>query len=216
MTDLFVFIDESGDLGFKSKSTPYFIVACVLVDSNNIHRIDKEIKRLHKKIHKGTKYRFNEFKYVENKPDIRIRLIELIPKLPIQIGSIYIKDKNKIKKELRDKAIILYNYITIHYPLYNILLHYNNVKRLYLILDSNKTKRQENDAKDYFNRKINYLAQHFGLTELDATIDYKHSHTETGLQLADYIAGILKDKYVYNKDDYYNYIKEKIVFEIIW
>ena len=217
MVNLLIFIDESGDLGFKDKSTSYFIVAYVIVNSNDVYKIDKEIRDLHRDIHKTTKKRFDEFKYTKDLSHIKRRFIEIIPRLPIQIGYVCIKDKNRIKPELRDEPVNLYNYLTIHYSIYNMLIHYNNINNLTLVIDKSITRKQQEYAKDYFNTKLSYLTSFLGLKTIpNAVLTYKDSKDERCLQLADYIAGILKDKHMHNKDGYYNIIKGKILFEIIW
>jgi len=217
MVNLLIFIDESGDLGFKDKSTSYFIVAYVIVNSNDVYKIDKKIRDLHKEIHKTTKKRFDEFKYIEDLSCIKRRFIEIIPRLPIQIGYVCIKDKNRIKPELRYEPVNLYNYLTIYYSIYNMLIYYNNINNLTLVIDKSITKKQQKYAKDYFNTKLSYLANFLGLKTIpNVVLTYKDSKDERCLQLADYIAGILKDKHMHNKDGYYNIIKGKILFEIIW
>lgn len=176
MVNLLIFIDESGDLGFEDKSALYFIVAYVIVNSDDVYKIDKKIRGLHKDIHKTTKKRFDEFKYTEDLSCIKRRFIEIIPRLPIQIGYLCIKDKNRIKPELRDKPVNLYNYLTIHYSIYNMLIHYNNINNLTLVIDKSITKKQQKYANDYFNTKLSYLANCCGLKTIPiAVLTYKDS-----------------------------------------
>jgi hypothetical protein len=213
MVNLLIFIDESGDLGFKDKSTSYFIVAYVIVNSNDVYKIDKKIRDLHKEIHKTTKKRFDEFKYIKNHPDVKMRLIKIIPVLPIQVGGIYI-NKNRTQMKLTNPTL-LYDYLTIYYPAYITLKYYNNIYKITIIIDRNKTNKQQKEAEDYLNKKIEELADRFRLRTTIPHIMpvYKDSKDVRCLQLADYIAGILREKYVNNRYDYYNIIRGKILSE---
>jgi hypothetical protein len=58
-----VYIDESGDLGFSSKSTRFFVVSFMITRNHMI--IDLALKRILKKLHKRKKYsqRSSELKF---------------------------------------------------------------------------------------------------------------------------------------------------------
>ncbi len=58
-----VYVDESGDLGFKPNATKYFVVAFLTCDSSLDMR--KEMTRLLKKLHQKGQYHYsrNELKF---------------------------------------------------------------------------------------------------------------------------------------------------------
>ncbi len=47
---LYVFIDESGDLGFTEKSTKYYVIACI--ETRNLLGLSRVIKKVRKTLGK--------------------------------------------------------------------------------------------------------------------------------------------------------------------
>jgi len=69
----FVFIDESGDIGFSNKSTRYYIVACL--ETKRPDELSAAFKRARKKLGKGLK-NIPEFKFSRSSFKVRSVVIK--------------------------------------------------------------------------------------------------------------------------------------------
>lgn len=96
----YIYIDESGDLGFGKKGSKYFIVSCVVIDNEKtrikFERIPKKIRQrtLKKKMKKQA-----ELKFSNSSIRVRKEFLEKASKLDIKIYSVI------IKKELAKKTM---------------------------------------------------------------------------------------------------------------
>jgi len=70
----YIFLDESGDLGFTPNSSKYFIVACICVDR------EKTVNRCIKTVHQGLskKYKKTELKFSNSSDHTRRRVLECL------------------------------------------------------------------------------------------------------------------------------------------
>ncbi|GBC73086.1 hypothetical protein HRbin04_00482 [archaeon HR04] len=218
---LSAFIDESGDLGFTDKSSPYFVIASVIIEDNDIGSIRQAIKRLLKCINIKKKSKISEFKYSRDSIDVKKRFLEKIidnNNLNFKIGYVAI-DKTAVKDELKYKKDILYNFAVIHYTSDHILRHYNPTQ-LTLIIDRSLGKEKINAFNEYANKKVDHLTSQQGIIRPSVKIVHKDSKDEPLLQLADYIAGILYAKLVNKKESnlllQYQLIKQRLLFLERW
>jgi len=131
-----VFVDEAGDLGFNIRSSKTFVVSYFTTqDSQRIHT---DTKRLLKRINNKYKRKISEFKFSKDSCEIKNQFFNLIKEMDICIGCVAI-EKRAVKDELRDKPLILYNYLIVNYAITNILSRYNPTK-ISFILDKSLTK----------------------------------------------------------------------------
>jgi hypothetical protein len=117
-SNLSVFVDESGDLGFTDKSSSYFVVASVIIEDNEAERTRKEIRRLLKHINtkKSKKSKISEFKYGRDSNYTKEKFFKYIINnndLNFKAGYVVI-DKNAIKNKLKDEKDKLYNLAVIN------------------------------------------------------------------------------------------------------
>ena len=101
---MLIFIDESGDTGFKFKkgSSRYYILAAVLIKEDKILTCEEEIKKF-KNLH-NLPDTF-EFHFKQNTDRIRQAFWKHIKTLPIEISFIIV-DKEKITATDRKKFLI--------------------------------------------------------------------------------------------------------------
>ena len=122
----YIFLDESGDLGFnfkKKKTSKHFVVACLFVkDERPIEKIVKKIfsgfSKTEIKNHSGVIHAFKE------KPATRLKILNMLNKKDVSIVSIYL-NKTKVYTKLQDEKHVLYNYVA------NILLDRIYTKNLF-------------------------------------------------------------------------------------
>ncbi len=91
-----IFLDESGDLGFKSKSSRYFVVAALCTET------EKTTTRCIKKVRQGLsrKYIRAELKFTESSDATRRRVLQCISKRDVSISYIAL-NKNWVDPRLR-------------------------------------------------------------------------------------------------------------------
>ena len=205
----YVFLDESGDLGFnfkKKKTSKFFVVTCLFAE--NKKPFEKIVKKTHSELKKKYKRRFGILHCVKEKPITRQRLLRRLNEKDCAIMTIYL-NKMKVYTRLRDEKQILYNYVT------NILLDrvYTKKiipikKRVELIASRRETNKFLNENfKNYLNRQAK---NHY---RIDVKISIKTPSEEKTLQAVDFVSWAIFRKYEYGDDSYYNKIKNKIVEE---
>lgn len=90
---LYIFIDESGDLGFTERSTKYYVIASV--ETRNLLNLTRIIKRVRKTLRKKRK-NIPELKFARSDDVIRKRLL-----------------KKAVEEDLTFSAIVLQKYVVL-------------------------------------------------------------------------------------------------------
>jgi len=72
-----IFVDESGDLGFSTKSTRTFVIGYVHIEKH--HRVSCDVKKFATHLSRA-KLQIREFKFHEDREDVRRRFLNLIAK----------------------------------------------------------------------------------------------------------------------------------------
>ena len=153
----YIFLDESGDLGFnfKKKGTSRFFVVTFLFIPEQKGYFEKIVKKTHSELSTKHKRRIGVLHSVKEKPITRQRLLRRLAQRDCSIMVIYL-NKDKVFTKLRDEKQVLYNYIT------NILLDRIYTKKVIpidkeieLIASRRDTNKFLNENfKDYLNRQI--------------------------------------------------------------
>lgn len=202
----YIFLDESGDLGFSERSSRWFILTIVF--TNNHRKIEKCVKKIHRALKK--KYKKVSELYAYHADEItRKRLLKFLSETEdLKILSI-ILNKKKVYTDLQNQKSYLYNYTA------NILLdrlHNKHIlkdgDKILICIDQRETnkflkKNFENYLSENLNGKINNQFE----------IKIKASETEKCLQAVDFISWAIFRKYEQNDYEYYEIIKEKIIEE---
>jgi hypothetical protein len=206
----FIFLDESGDLGFNfsKKGTSKFFVVTFLFAPDGRSAIEKVVKKTHSELKKKIKRKMSVLHAVNEKPITRQRLLKRISEKDCTIMAIYL-NKSKVFTKLQDEKQVLYNYVT------NILLDRVCTKRVIpsdsqieLIASRRETNKFLNENfKDYLNRKLR--ANHKRLMN----VSIRTPAAEKSLQAVDFISWAIFRKYERGDDSYYNLIKAKIIEE---
>ena len=209
----YLYIDESGDLGFSSKGSEYFIITCVKIDDErenlNFQRLVKKVRL--RKLSKKYK-EMPELKFTNSRHEIRDAFLSRIAKLKLEIYSIIIK-KSRTKKELQGNLPILYNYL-IKILLERPLAKLRNNMHLMICLDRAMSLSQRENFESYI--KTEFLSIFNRLPNVK--IVHENSKENPALQALDFICGAFGYKYntAKLKDDaelYTNIIKSRIVIE---
>jgi hypothetical protein len=205
----YIFLDESGDLGFnfdKLKTTKYFIITFLFIDRKR--PIEKIIRSVHASLRKKYKMRDGTIHAYKEEPSTCTRVCRKLAENHIKVMTIYL-NKKKVFTKLQNEKAVLYNYVT------NILIDRIMSKRLvnkkeaiFLIASRRETNKFLNlNFKNYLENQV--AANH----NINLTIEIKTPSEEKGLQAVDMLSWAIFRKYEYGDDSYYNIIKDVIIEE---
>src|SRR3989344_1252636 len=121
----YIFLDESGDLGFdfKKKGTSGFFVIWFLFLDGSKKLLDKIVKKTHAELNKRIKRKIGVLHATNEKPITRQRLMKRLANIDCFIMYIYF-NKKEVFTKLQDEKMVLYNYVT------NILLNRIYIKKV--------------------------------------------------------------------------------------
>jgi len=207
-----VHIDESGDLGFSPKSTKFFVVGYVIPGSPWI--VKNHLRRLLRKLHRKSKYTGWEFKFSESNHDVRIRVLQELCKLQWDAGVVVL-EKDKVKQDLRNNLNILYNYTIVHNVVSDVLQRWDGVEHLAFYIDKSLSASNREGFNEYLRAKADWrwninLNKDTPLHPERIEVLHQPSHENYCIQLADYVAGTVFQKYERKNSEYYDIIKDKI------
>ncbi len=203
MDKTFIYLDESGDLGFNKGSSKFFVICFIAMDSQTNLILKRKIRAIKQKykIKKNVEIKGNTSSH-----PFRIDILSKICSLPIEIYSITV-NKQGIYKSLREDTNILYNYMT------NLILvpyiEQKKIDNLCVIADLRINKISKGMRfGNYLKYKILYEN---GLHNMKLDINYLDSFSSNGLQAVDFVASGLFKKYERTNNRYYKILKGSIV-----
>lgn len=207
----YIFLDESGDLGFdfkKQKTSKYFIVTLVFTKEKVV--LDKMVKKIFKgfskieiKNHNGILHAYKE------NPKTRQKLLNIFHEKKVADIIVIYLNKSKVYTRLQDEKHVLYNYVT------NILLDRVCTKKLIPTNEKIKIIASRRETNKFLNENFkSYLKNQIKNNhKLDIEIEIRTPSAEKGLQVADIVSWAIFRKYEREDDSYYNLIKQDIVEE---
>lgn len=212
---MFIYLDESGDLGFdfqKRKTTKKFIITLLVCNSEPARRdIDKAVRRTlkNKLNHKKKNPRhITELKGTGTTIEIKKYFFRNINNIEWSIYSL-ILSKERVEPHLQTRIgkKKLYNFLS------RVLMEkvdLSNVQRnVELIVDRSKNKEEIRDFNQYL---VNQLE---ALLPLNTNLNILHltSQESTGLQAVDLFCWGIFRKYENNDNEWYNAYRHKVRFE---
>ncbi len=203
---MYIFLDESGDLGFADRSSKWFLFTLVLVeDPRTIERVIKKVRKTLSKKHGRI---FAEL-HAYNCDDVtRRRVLSHLAGLDIFVVTIVL-NKQKVYVDLQNQKNYLYNYTA------NIVLDrlinaglIDGASHLSLVADRKDTK------KNLQQNFISYITTAMQKRRRGSfTMSLAASHDEKGLQAVDFISWAIFRKYEKGDYEFYELIKSKIIDE---
>jgi len=198
---MFIYLDESGDLGFRTGGSKYFVITFISV-TNNL-QLERTIREVKSKYGLHSNY---EIKGSSTTARIKNELLQKISKLNIEIYSI-VMNKSKVFSRIRDDKNILYNYV-----LGLILVPYIINQQDVNILVDRRTVSVRSGFKldDYLEYKVWYE----NLADVNMNISHEDSKHNLGIQAVDVISYAIFRKYESGDVSYYDLIRHRIKKEI--
>lgn len=196
---LYVYMDESGDLGFEfdSGSSQYFVITLVVTkDSAALARC---MKKAREKVIKKKWHQVSELKANKSSENVINRVLAEFQKVDAQIHYIVV-DKKQVFDYLRSQKKRLYNYIA------GIILGETNLSfdDITMIVDKRETKLF---ARDNFDAYIVEKLQRAGRS---AKISHFASSRNASLQTVDHLCWSIFRNYEHHDSRFYAKIQHKI------
>ena len=186
----YIYIDESGDLGFSKKGSKYFVISATVINDEETHKQFRRIpKRIRQRKLKKSLRKQSELKFSNSSVLIREQFLTRAAKLPIKIYALIIR-KEYTKEKLRNNLDILYNYL-IKILLEKAFGGINDNDKLIICLDKCMSPRQRENFEAYIKTEFLFLFQKLP----DVKILHELSHHRPSLQVVDFICGAFGYKY---------------------
>ncbi len=200
----YIFLDESGELGFKDSSSKYFIITLLSCDEGEIYSLRRIIKKVREKIVKKKVKKYPELKGNNSSDEIRKEVLQRFMKTNSEIFVI-ILDKSKVYEYLKNKKNKLYNYIS------NLVVNECSFDSpsVCLIVDKSKSNRSlRDDFDNYIRKKLNERNQ---INKL--IIKHENSGNNACLQVLDFISWAIFRNYEHKDPTFIEIIKDRIVIK---
>lgn len=195
---MIVFIDESGDPGFKIArgSSPHFVIVIIVFNEElEAEETALKIKKLRKSLGKSEKF---EFKFNKCSREIREAFLHEVKAENYRIRAIVFDKETIYSTHLRDNKECFYNF-----ALRQVLEHNNNtVKDAKIRLDGRGERLFKRELSTYLRRSLNSQTR-----KVMKNLRFRDSKNDVLIQLADMVAGSIRRYYDKNTDDWNVYRK---------
>ncbi len=213
---LYLYLDESGDLGFdfvNKKPSKFFTITILGINGNDKNRLllNAVKKTLRRKLNpKGKRKRIvNELKGTKTVLEIKRYFYEQLRRLEFYIYAITLNKRRIYKYLMKEKARV-YNFIGR-----NIIdqIPFNDIgERVELIVDRSKSKPEIVEFNDYIRRQMEARID----PKILLDIYHVNSVENGGLQAIDIFSYGIFEKYERKKYDWFNIFKEKVRYDSLY
>jgi len=195
---MLIFIDDSGDPGFKLEkgSSAVFVIVMVIFKDNLIaEETALRIKKLRRELGFRDEY---EFKFNKCHRDLRIKFLQSIRKYNFDIRAIVVIKEKIFSLTLRSSKEKFYNFIVR-----NLLSYYEDefFDKATVKIDGRASKILRKDFDHYLRKMINSPKK-----KRIGKIKHINSKSDMLIQLADMAAGSIRRSYDVQKTDSKDYL----------
>jgi len=223
MPSVSIYVDESGDLGFKHSSSKFFTIGYVFTKNRYPMAENTKIKRALKNVNtriKNKKRKLSEFKFSSDSKITRKKFLSKIKSMDVIIGVICIS-KDSVKKELKKDPGRLYRYVIGDTIITKLVIDYftrhDPYNSIRFVIDRSLSDSGRKEFNKYCEEKTSFRSW-----EQDKNIDFRitilhqDSKAVPMLQVADYVAGAVQRKFDRGDSSYYDIIQNKIKYTTKW
>lgn len=202
---MLIFIDDSGDPGFKltKGSSAVFTIALVIFDDN---LVAEETAVALKKLRRDLRFPDDvEFKFHKSRLKVKQRFLEKVAKFQYRIRAIVIQKEKVHSNFLRTDIESFFNYAVMQ------VLRHNNgkIKRSKLRFDKRGERRIRDELRAYLSRELDNKKNN-----IFKDLKFVDSKENILIQLADMVAGTIACYYKGKDKELLKIIKKRI--EDIW
>lgn len=205
---MLVFIDDSGDPGFKidKGSSRAFVICCVIFDDElEAEKTAVCIKELKRELKKSDKY---EFKFNKCSKEYRLKFLSAVKKFNFRIRAIIMAKEVIYSDELKNDKTSFYNY-----TIKTVLKHSSGkIRNAKVRLDGHGDRIFRRELLAYLRRSLDDVDK-----KMIKNLRFRDSNRDVLIQLADMIAGSINktsQKEKTDQNDYWDVIKSKS--ESLW
>lgn len=200
----YIFLDESGELGFKESSSKYFVIALLSCDEGELYSLRRIMKKVRSKIIKKKMKKYPEIKGNNSTDKIRKDVLNRFLLTNSEIFYIVL-EKSRVFEYLKSKKNKLYNYIS------NLILNECSLENSHVCLIVDKSKTSRSLREDFDNYIRNNLTENNSNCKI--TIKHENSQSEGCLQVLDFVSWSIYRNYEYKDPQFMEIIKDKIVIK---
>src|SRR3989338_3455530 len=203
----YMYVDESGDLGFSENSSKFIIISALIID--DYRELDRIIKNMRRNKFKKELVKMNELKAYKLHDYIRIYMIKKLNSVSnVKIFHVVLEKIKVFSSFLKNDKHKLYNFIAGKLA--------NNILMSDMDIDIKIDKSKGNiflqkDFNDYFKRKLDVDSH-----GVKCNIEHSYSHSWSGLQFADLLAWSCFQKFENNNSSYLELLNIEQEFYTIW
>lgn len=196
---MLVFIDDSGDSGFrveKGSSKIFVIVLVIFDDPLEAEETSLAVKKLRRKMKVSDQY---EFKFNKTNRVFREAFFEAVKGCKFKVRAVVV-DKQKIySPRLRSYKENFYNHIIMHVIKNSI----GRIKKAKLKFDSRGEKALRDELRVYLSRELDNKKNN-----VFTDVKFVNSRQNTLIQLADMVAGSIFASFTKKDTSYLHQLKE--------
>lgn len=198
---MLVFIDDSGDPGFKLEkdSSQFFVIALLIFDDHlEAEKMAVAIKELKRNLSFPDSV---EFKYANSKDKIRKQFLKAIAGFEFRIRTIVV-DKNYIySREMQNKKETFYAYF-----IKSVIQHSNStIQNAKIKIDGSGDRAFKKQFQTYLRKQLNN-----GDLKIMKNCKFVDSKNNVLIQATDMIAGFIRRKHELEDKEPYKVIQSKI------
>lgn len=202
---MLVFIDDSGDPGFKVEkgSSSVFVISLVIFDDDlEAEKTAVEIKQLKRDLKFPDSV---EFKFHQSRIQVKHKFLQKVSKYKFRIRAIVVKKENIRSSFLISNKESFYNYIVMQV----LKKSKKSIKKAKLKFDRRGEKKIRDNLRVYLSRELDNKSNH-----IFADLKFVDSKTNVLIQLADMVAGTIGAYHKGKDKDLMRFLKKRV--ENIW
>jgi len=208
---LYLYLDESGDLGFDffaKKPSNHFTVTVMLVQGmENRKRIAKAVKRtLQKKLSRTVQ---RELKGSKQSIKVKKYFYRHMEPVPFEIYALTL-NKRRVYEHLARKKGRVYNFIAR--KVLDVIPFENATTRVSLVIDRSKNKKEIKEFDDYLIRQLSGKIE----PKIPLNINHHLSHEDLPLQAVDLFSWGIFRKYEKGDRCWFNVYTRKVKYDDVY
>lgn len=198
---MFVYLDESGDTGFRFRqgSSTHFVIALVMIDDPI--PLHEAIDQLRNEL--GLP-REKEFKFSQMRDHTKESFFRAVRPFPFRVRCLVVDKTRLISPNLRDK-MTFYNFL-VKMVLQN---DFGTIRNATLVIDESvQDKQKQAHFASYLRKQLNPVDRR--QERRIKTVVFHKSHTDNLIQLADMVAGAIARAYISGDTSFLEMIQRRI------